>query len=321
MQSIQRAVDSATKLTRQLLAFSRRQALMPERVDLAEKLPSAVSLLAPVLGNQIKLQIEVAPSTRPITADMAELELALLNLAINARDAMPSGGSFSVRAANAEEPLPPKLVGRAAVAIEAADTGVGIAPDLLDKVFEPFFTTKPVGQGTGLGLSQIYGLCERAGGLATVRSEVGRGTTVTLFFPASDGPAPVGSTRSEAALAALGKSVLVVEDNDQVAGSLMPVLDALGCRATRVDSAAMALDWLAAKSAPPDVVLSDVVMPGEMDGLALAVRLREKFPGLPVVLMTGYAERMAAITDAGFEVLPKPCSAELLASAIARATA
>ncbi|MEJ5991312.1 ATP-binding protein [Ramlibacter sp. PS3R-8] len=317
VKSIQRAVDSATKLTRQLLAFSRRQALVPETVDLADKLPASRSLLAPVLGTQVQLHVEVAPGTRPITVDMAELELALLNLAINSRDAMPDGGTFTVTARNTED-VPPKLAGRAVVAIEAADTGEGIEPAVLDKVFEPFFTTKPVGQGTGLGLSQVYGLCERAGGIATVRSEKGLGTTVTLFFPAAEGAAGGTNERPEAAMGALGKRVLVVEDNDQVAGSLMPLLDALGCQATRVDRASTAREWLAAQPKLPDLVLTDVVMPGEMDGLALAAHLKKSMPGLPVLLMTGYAERLDEIAAMGFEVLPKPCSAEILAAAIAR---
>lgn len=319
VKSIERAVDSATKLTRQLLAFSRRQALVPETVNLADTLPAARALLAPVLGSRVELAVDVDPSTRPITVDMAELELALLNLAINSRDAMADGGKFTVSARNAGTPLPPKLAGRAAVVVEAADTGTGIEPALLDKVFEPFFTSKPVGQGTGLGLSQVYGLCERAGGTAQVRSEPGHGTVVSMYFPAAEGAAPQAPVQA-AGIANVGKSVLLVEDNDQVAASLMPLLAALGCRATRVDRASAALDWLAANPVRPDLVLSDVVMPGELDGLALAIRLRETVPELPVILMTGYAERLDRISAAGFEVLPKPCSAEILGAAIARAT-
>ena len=181
LQSINRAVDSATKLTRQLLAFSRKQALVPELIKLQDKLPGIKELIAPVLGSQIRLTIQVDPDTAPITVDSAELELALLNLGINARDAMPSGGSFQLRARNAIGQVPGKLHGPAVV-IEASDTGSGIAADVLDKVFEPFFTTKPVGHGTGLGLSQVYGLCERAGGSAALSSSLGQGTTVRLFF-------------------------------------------------------------------------------------------------------------------------------------------
>jgi signal transduction histidine kinase/ActR/RegA family two-component response regulator len=317
LKSISRAVESATKLTRQLLAFSRRQALVPEHVDLRSKLPAARALLAPVLGSQISLTIEVDPDTRPITVDMAELELALLNLAINARDAMGTRGSFFVAAKNAADP-PEKLNGRRAVVIEATDTGGGIEPGLLNKVFEPFFTTKPVGQGTGLGLSQVYGLCERAGGLATIESRVGAGTTVRLFFPVTD-TQPIAVEEFRAPVRRdLGKTVLLVEDNDEVSATLIPLLEALGCRVFRVDSAARALEWLSTRAQAPDLVLSDVVMPGDMDGLALATHLRASHPSLRVILMTGYAEKLNAIESEGFEVLPKPCSAEILAAAIAR---
>jgi signal transduction histidine kinase len=191
LESIGRAVSSATKLTRQLLAFSRRQALVPEHMTLQDRLPTVRDLLHPVLGSQIELSISVAPDTQPILADWAEFELALINLSINARDAMPAGGGFRIRAYNATADLPPLLKGPMVV-VEAADSGNGIAAEVIDKVFEPFFTTKPVGQGTGLGLSQIYGLCQRAGGQATISSRPGEGTTVRLFFPAAPHPAGRG---------------------------------------------------------------------------------------------------------------------------------
>jgi signal transduction histidine kinase len=185
LDSIARAVSSATKLTRQLLAFSRRQALVAEYMLLQERLPTLQDLLGPVLGSQVQFSMDVAPDTRPIMVDAAEFELALINLAINARDAMPGGGSFRVTARNAHAAeLPPLLQGDMVV-VDASDTGTGIDADTLAKVFEPFFTTKPVGEGTGLGLSQVYGLCQRAGGTATIESELGQGSTVRLFFPAT----------------------------------------------------------------------------------------------------------------------------------------
>jgi CheY-like chemotaxis protein len=206
------------------------------------------------------------------------------------------------------------------VLIEATDSGNGIEPGLLDKVFEPFFTTKPVGHGTGLGLSQVYGFCERAEGAVTIDSVVGRGTTVRMYFP----PAPLRSNAPQAARASiarnLGKSLLVVEDNREVAAALLPLLEALGCTATRVESASAALEWLADKRHAPDLVLTDVMMSGAMDGIGLAQALRASAPELPVLLMTGYAERIDEATSLGFEVLPKPCSAEALSAAIARAT-
>lgn len=319
LQSIGRAVDSATKLTRQLLAFSRRQALVPEVVSLQDKLPAIRELVAPVIGSTIMLSVEVAPDTAPVKLDLAELELALLNLGINARDAMPEGGSFSIRAANAPaDGLPERLAGDRYVVICAADTGGGIPPEVLDKVFEPFFTTKPLGHGTGLGLSQVYGLCERAGGAAQIHSELGRGTEVRLYFPAQSAPVGSRAVREPPIERHLGRSVLVVEDNAEVAQALVPLLEALGCRADRVDSAAAALEWLAARPQPPDLVLTDVLMPGEMDGIELAQSLRASHPRLPVLLMTGYAERIDSIHRLGFEVLPKPCSPDVLSRAIAR---
>ncbi len=319
LDSVVRAVDSATKLTRQLLACSRRQALIPERVLLQERLPSITGLIGPVLGNQVSFSVEVEADTFPITVDWAELELALLNLGINARDAMPGGGQFAVRARNARESVPEKLRGRA-VLIEAMDNGSGIEPAVLNKVFEPFFTTKPVGEGTGLGLSQVYALCDRAGGVAEIHSRVGSGTTVCLFFPASQGGAEPAMAAAEPIGRKLGKSILLVEDNDAVAAALAPLLEALGCSVARLDRADAALDWLAAQERLPDLVLTDVVMPGTMNGIALATALREQRPGLAVVLMTGYAEQLDAIGALGFEVLPKPCSAETLSAAVARAT-
>lgn len=321
VESIGRAVGSATKLTRQLLAFSRRQALVPERIVLQDRLPGLTDLLAPVLGGRITFIAEAAPDTRPIRVDAAEFELALLNLAINARDAMPQGGTFTVRASNAQGDLPPLLQGPMVV-ISAADTGAGIPSGLVDKVFEPFFTTKPVGEGTGLGLSQVYGLCQRAGGLATLDSRVGQGTTVRLFFPAAppspavaEGPVALPLQRHP------GRRVLLVEDNDEVAGALAQVLQELGCEVTRHSRAVAARNWLALQPVLPDLLLTDVVMPGEMDGLGLAQHVKSHYPSLKVLVMTGYAEQLDALSRLGYEILPKPCSAEMLGQAMARALA
>ena len=319
IDSIGRAVGSATKLTRQLLAFSRRQALVPEYVSLQERLPTLQDLLTPVLGGLVELSLFVAHDTPGIQVDPAELELALINLAINARDAMPGGGSLRITAGKARDDLPPLFAGQSMVLVEAADSGSGIAPELLAKVFEPFFTTKPVGQGAGLGLSQIYGLCQRAGGTADIRSTPGHGTAVRLFFPAVEAPdqpaqRPPSPTRHQ-----LGLTVLMVEDNDEVAAALKPVLEALGCSVRRMDRASAARDWLSSGAASlPDLLLSDVVMPGEMDGVALAQFVRDRLPELKTVLMTGYAEQLDAISRMGFVIVPKPCSADTLVEAIRR---
>jgi signal transduction histidine kinase/ActR/RegA family two-component response regulator len=320
LESISRAISSATKLTRQLLAFSRRQALVPEHMRLQDRLPGMRDLLHPVLGSQIELGLEVAPDTRPILIDSAEFELALINLAINARDAMPAGGRFQITARDAAGDLPPPLAGPV-VMVEASDSGTGIDPDVLDKVFEPFFTTKPVGQGTGLGLSQIYGLCQRAGGLATIRSQPGAGTTVTLYFPAAAPQSGQAADPPRATGRHLGKRILLVEDNEEVAAALQPVLEAMGCSVTHLDRGAKARDWLQASAHLIDLLLTDVVMPGEMDGLALAQFARRTFPGLKIILMTGYAEQLETISRQGYEIIPKPCSADMLGEVIQRVTA
>jgi signal transduction histidine kinase/CheY-like chemotaxis protein len=318
LQSIERAVETATKLTRQLLAFSHRQPLLPQCLNLHDWLGTAKDMLDPVLGRRVQLSAQIEEGTCAIYVDSAELELALLNLAINARDAMPSGGQLSITARNASsDELPPGLKGNMVV-IEVSDTGKGIAPDILDKVFEPFFTTKPVGEGTGLGLSQMYGLCQRAGGLATVQSQVGKGTTFSLFFPVFHEQPGTPEKPPNLVLRNLALEVLLVEDNDEVAAVLIQVLEAMGCQVKHFDRALNAKDWLAHQAALPDLLLSDVVMPGQIDGIGLAKHVREKHPDLKIVLMSGYAEQLDTITRLGFDIIPKPCSPELLADTIER---
>jgi signal transduction histidine kinase len=311
--AIGRAVDSATKLTRQLLAFSRRQALLPQVLRLQERLPQMKDLLAPVLGRQVELAIEVDPDTAAVKVDQAELELALLNLAVNAKDAMPGGGSFRITARNAG---PTGVLAQPAVLIEASDSGPGIPPEVLARVFEPFFTTKPVGQGTGLGLSQVYGFCQRSGGEARIRSAAGAGTTVDLLLPAIDGPADPAAAGDDGLSAPLDLRVLLVEDNVEVSAAIRPVLEAFGCQVTHFALAAPALAWLDVHAREFDAVLTDVVMPGEIDGVALARHVREKHPQLRLVVMTGYAEQLEEITRQGYTVLPKPWTAANLARAL-----
>jgi signal transduction histidine kinase len=184
LAAIERAIAGGTRLTQQLLSFSRRQTLRPERVRLQEQLPAMQALVAPAVGATIRVEVHVEPGTAPVEIDVIELELALINLAINARDAMPGGGRLRIDAANAADGAPPGLAGRF-VAISVQDSGVGVAPEWRGRVFEPFFTTKDAGQGTGLGLAQVYGFCARAGGTATLDSVVGKGTTVHLYLPAA----------------------------------------------------------------------------------------------------------------------------------------
>jgi signal transduction histidine kinase len=309
--AIARAVESATKLTRQLLAFSRRQALAPETLSLQERLPALRDLLQPSLGSKIALEIEVDPAAPAIHVDPAELELALINLAVNARDAMPDGGTFRLAAGRDAQ---------GGAWIQAQDTGEGMPAETAAKAFDPFFTTKPLGKGTGLGLSQVQALCKRAGGDVALTSAPGRGTTIRMQFPAAAGPlrdaGPVASRELS-----FSKTVVLVEDNPEVAAVVVPVLEKLGCTVVHRESAEAALAWLRTDAHRADVLLTDVVMPGSLDGTELARRVRAGYPHLKVMLMTGYAEQIEAISDLGFEVVPKPFSPRSLAEALERVLA
>ncbi len=328
LAAIERAVAGGSKLTGQLLSFAHRQALRPERVRLQDQLPNIQTLIGPAVGSSVHVEVHVEPDTALVEVDLAELELALLNLAINARDAMPSGGSLRIAAANAVAGAARGLAG-AFVVISVQDSGTGVAPELLERVFEPFFTTKEVGKGTGLGLSQVYGFCTRAGGTATFDSRVGEGSTVRLYFPvagpqevpapeSSPGPAPrLPPAAAPAAAQPLpGVRVLLVEDNPELASATASLLESLGCTVRQLDNADLALDVLRTEAAQFDIVLSDVVMGGTADGIDLAARIKTDHPTLPIVLMSGYSESLDRATALGVTVLPKPCSPDALLAAI-----
>jgi signal transduction histidine kinase/ActR/RegA family two-component response regulator len=320
LAAIHRAIDGGARLTRQLLAFSRRQALRPEILRLQEVIPEMLDLLSTTTGKAIQVTVDIAPDTPPVEVDAAELENALINLAANARDAMSGAGHLTVRARAAPPEARPGL-GRPQALIDVCDTGAGISRENLDRVFEPFFTTKPVGSGTGLGLSQVYGFCAQAGGTAAITSEGGRGTTVSLFLPVAERRASARKpTQREAAISLRGR-VLLVEDNAEVATAMAGLLTEFGCVVTPVHSAEEAERALQEGGERFDVVLSDIVMPGDKDGLALAFALREHYPGVSVVLMTGFAREAARAVSAGIEVMPKPCAPEDMARVLSRALA
>jgi len=317
LNSIKRAVEAGTRLTRQLLAFSRRQAWRAEVIDLRRWLPSVIDLLRHTLTHNIRIEHEVATDLRLVSVDAAELELALINLAINARDAMPHGGSLRINVLNARKDERFHADGDF-VEIRVSDEGVGIAPEVIERVFEPFFTTKDVGKGTGLGLSQVYGFCTQAGGTAIVMSRVGQGTTVSMFLRASDDvalPAPVAGPE----IAEGSGRILLVEDNDDVAQATKSLLEGLGYEVVRAASAIAGQEILAQPGPAFDCVLSDIVMAGGVDGIELALGLRKTHPGLPVVLMTGYTTRLDAATAAGLSVLAKPCAPADMAAALRKA--
>ena len=315
-----RAVDVGSRLTQHLLRVAGRQPVRPQSIDLARYLREAQELLRIVLGKRVELQLSAAEGLPHITVDSSELELALINLALNARDAMPEGGRVSVhaRAASPEEMngLPPGGY----VTICFTDSGVGVDEEMLPHILEPFFTTKAAGKGTGLGLSQVHGFCTQAGGTVLVASGAGEGTSVSLVLPGStpieteDAPStqPAVDSRFIA-----GKHVLLVEDNAELGESTTSLLESYGCRIERAHDAAHALRQVEAHHGVFDVVLSDVVMPGEMDGLAMARRLRASHPMLPIVLISGYSSALTEARD--FTVLHKPCTPQQLIAALTRA--
>ncbi len=315
--ALQRAVNSGTNLTRQLLAFARRQPLRPQIVDLAARMPEFASLLRATLGSRVAIELVVAPDVRPVHVDEAELDLALLNLALNARDAMPSGGKLTITIDNTDlQPTPESPLAGAFVRIAVADTGEGIAPEDIERVFEPFWTSKAAGQGTGLGLSQVHAFCEQSGGQALIASTRGEGTTVTLLVPA----APAAASGADVFASTLPPPqaqgrILLVEDNADVAASTRSLLQMQGFEVDLAVSADEALARLR-RGVAWDLVLSDVVMPGSANGLELARTLRREAPQLPLVLMTGYTPELAAATAEGFAVIAKPFDTRVLRRAL-----
>jgi CheY-like chemotaxis protein len=307
-------------LSRQLLAFARRQPLNAEAVDVNRLIDGMRELLDRTLRGDVQVRTEIADSLWPVRADSAELELVLLNLCVNARDAMPQGGVITIGARNAAQVKEYGLSGDF-VALTVTDTGTGMSAEVLARIFEPFFTTKEVGKGSGLGLPQVYGFAQQSGGSVKVDSAVGAGTTVTLLLPRSDtAPAGPGSGQldldSSVRRRALAGSILLVEDDDEVATLVTEMLRELGFRVTGVASAQAALGALADDSGI-DLVFSDVMMPGAMGGVDLAREVRRRQPRTAVLLTTGYAG--SALRDANsenIETLFKPYEIAALDAAL-----
>ncbi len=338
--AMRRAVQSGTRLTRQLLSLTRRQTLRPEVIDLRTWLPEIEELLRTTLGRSIALSVDVASNLPPVLVDAAELELALVNLAVNAKHAQPHGGVFVVNADGMVEG------GKKLVTLSARDEGHGIPSDILGRVSEPFFTTKERGSGSGLGLNQVRGVAEAAGGELRIESAVGQGTTVRLILPAADvGPdGAAGSDETQGADRAGGSGgsdrsgesdavtgavepklvsstavgrkfhghVLVAEDNDDVAAATIALIASLGLKVTRAVNADDALRVLRTPQLGDDIgfLLTDAVMPGAMGGVELAMTVRGERPRLPVTVITGYAENVQSALDATLDVVHKPLALE-----------
>ncbi|MGE0597112.1 MAG: ATP-binding protein [Hyphomonadaceae bacterium] len=314
--SMRQAVDRGASLTKQLLAFARRQKLTPEVVDVRVRIEGMRSLLERSLREDITIDYALADDMCAVKVDPSQLELAVLNLAVNARDAMPSGGALSISA----EGLPStNTEPHGAVRIVVADTGAGMAPDVVQRAFDPFFTTKAVGEGTGLGLSQVYGFALQSGGRCEIESAPGQGTRVILTLPCTDEPLPQAAPAQIEAPpepAPAAGDVLVVEDDDGVAAFVCEMIADLGYRPTRVENADSALNALDS-GAPVQLVFSDIIMPGGMSGIDLAQEIRRRRPDLPVLLTTGYGGK-EEIDAHGFAVLRKPYDRDDLGAAFAR---
>lgn len=319
--AIAEAVARAAKLTSQLLAFARRQTLKPEVFDVGDRMQSLRDMLATLLGPAIEIVMQLPAEPCLVNADAGQFETALINMATNARDAMRGKGriTFTVHAAATVPDTLAHLSGSQIlnnlgfVCIAVSDIGIGIPAAQLSRIFEPFFTTKQVGQGTGLGLSQVFGFARQSGGEVTVMSEVGQGSTFSLYLPrmpASLLPRSQAPTTAPA-VAGSGMSVLVVEDNIELGNFAADGLTELGYSITLVDNAADALAELVADADRFDVVFSDVVMPG-MTGLDLAQAIRDRCIGVPIVLTTGYSQALSQEGVAGFELVQKPYSIEEL---------
>jgi PAS domain S-box-containing protein len=330
--ALQRVLNNATRgaqraaaLTSRLLAFSRRQALDPKPMDVSKYLAGSVEFLQRSLGETIEIEAVASAGIWKIEVDANHLESALVNLAINARDAMPDGGKLTIEAANAHVDedyarAMPELVPGRYVAISVTDTGAGMPREVIDRAFEPFFTTKEAGHGTGLGLSQVYGFVRQSGGHVRIYSEVGQGTTIKMYFPRLNAPddEPSECPDELVAEAETSETILIVEDDADLRSYLAEVLRNLNYRVITTHNAQAALTVLLQEDRRVDLLLTDIVMPG-INGRELGRRAHTMRPELPILYMTGYS-RNAVVhhgrVDEGVELLQKPVSQAQLAARV-----
>jgi two-component system cell cycle sensor histidine kinase/response regulator CckA len=327
LMSIKQSANRAAGLTRQLLAFSRRQTLRPQVLEIPTHIDDLTVLLKRLIGEQIVLKVDHGSQVWPVKADLVQLEQVVVNLVVNARDAMPNGGSITLRTRNVAEAeashytytgMPPADY----VLVEVEDTGTGMPPEIMEKIFEPFFSTKELGKGTGLGLSTVYGIIKQTGGFIYPESEVGKGTLFRIFLPRhvpAEGENVVKTSAAAVVKDLTGhERILLVEDEDNVRAFSARALRATGYEVFEADSGEEALYVLDDIGGQIDLMISDVVMP-EMDGPALLIKVRERLPDLKVIFVSGYAEenvRQDIADDRSVEFLAKPYSLDQINSKV-----
>ena len=324
IDAIAETVERASKLTAQLLAFARRQPLKPQVFNVGTQVENIVQLIRPLVGNRIRIDVKIDNPNYFAVADVAQFETALINLALNGRDAMDDQGHLTIEVKKVYSI--PELRGAPSrngefIAVSVKDTGIGIPADKLEAIFEPFFTTKEVGRGTGLGLSQAFGFAKQSEGDIEVISTVGEGATLIIYLPQAATPVEVpvaASIGGDAVTSGRGYRVLVVEDNEDVGQFSTELLKDLGYIIRWARTGDEALAMLAEDELAVDLVFSDVIMPG-MNGVELAGVIRERYPGLPVVLTSGYSNVLAENADRGFELIQKPYSVESLSRILRKA--
>lgn len=321
LRGMQNAAQRGAGLTRQLLAFSRSRALHPETVDLSRLIGNMSELLDRSLRGDIEVKVALAPDLWPVYADPGELELVVLNLAVNARDAMEGGGTITIVGENALEGESDGDRGGSFVRLSVRDTGSGMSEEVKARVFEPFFTTKDIGKGSGLGLAQVYGFATQSGGSVDIESALGEGSTITLTLPrAHHAAVEHGANAAQARSGASGRGerVLLVEDDAEVAALLEEMLQTLGYEVIHAASAKAALGALA-NGRQVDLVFSDIMMPGGTNGIELAREIRRRMPHLPILLTSGFSESVKGeAAELGIPILKKPYGAEELRAAIHR---
>ncbi|OAJ63740.1 hybrid sensor histidine kinase/response regulator [Paraburkholderia ginsengiterrae] len=316
--AVERATATAESLTRRLLSVARKQPLKQQPLNLASWLPAAAPLIDAALGDNIELALNLVDNVWPVLADPTDLEFAIMNLVVNARDAMPRGGRFVIRCQNN------RLVGSDTllpdgeyVLIACSDDGVGMPEAVVRRAFEPLFTTKLRGSGAGLGLAQVLSMCEQAGGTAKIDSVPGSGTTVRLYLPRHrKRQGAAGADAAQPAVPAAAGVVLLVEDNEDVAAGVAAVLETFGCEVRHEPTADQAFDVLTG-GARFELVLSDIQMPGKLNGIDLAEKVRSAWPSQKIALMTGYADELERARRLGVAILAKPFNIDELHALVA----